>query len=228
MSEKNDNTSLPPMGDTSPAGQPAGLKDYPHKADFQTAADSGLNAEASPGASASDNGNTSGPSPSDFSNVATSQQSESLVVSVKVLYQTTVIVALVCSVLSIYIYHSFFALRVATMDLPGYMMNVRDAVANGVMSQEQVVAAVEAAADATKSVPDRYVLISGDVILGDAKRVLKVPLPAIKSSRYQGQAGQQQGGAPLLQQPGQGGAQGQPLNQPGGQPNILQQLQGNK
>lgn len=137
-----------------------------------------------------------------------------LVVSVKMLYQTAVVAALACSILSVFMYDRFFATKIAVFDYPDFLIRVRNGVISGAISQDQLKNYMELAESKIKSQPRNYVVLSGDVLLGDGKGAKKI------SDGIDIPRGPVQGSGP--QTPGVG----QPLAGQGGQltvPGIQQQ-----
>lgn len=96
-------------------------------------------------------------------------------VTTKFFYQTVVVVSLVASVLSLFVYDRFFATKIATFDFPGYLMSVREKMAlagNAADAEKVLMTGLSTAENIVKNVPRNYVVISGDAILGDSKPAL--------------------------------------------------------
>ena len=105
--------------------------------------------------------------------------SQPIVVTARTLYQTCFVVSLVCSALSVFVYHSYFSVRLATLDLQGYMQGLREAATAGAMTEPQLIAAIDGAADVAKAAAGRYVIISSDVIIGDNRGIKRITLPPL-------------------------------------------------
>jgi len=101
-------------------------------------------------------------------------------VTTKELYQTCCLVSVVVCFTTIALYHQFGATRLAVADLNGYMGKVAQANALGVMSEKQVDEAVDVAGNIINSQRHNVVVLSGDVVLGDAKPVRRIAMPDIK------------------------------------------------
>ena len=97
-------------------------------------------------------------------------------VSVKVLYQAVLAVSLAMSVFSLVIYDRFFTVKIASFDLPGYVMQLREAEAANTITQEQSDKLLKSLRDQIDSLPPKYVVISGDAILGNAPKVERLNL----------------------------------------------------
>ncbi len=124
------------------------------------------------------------------------EQSAQVYVTTKVFYQAIIVVSLVASALSTVVYDRYFATKVAVFDLPGYLMSVREKMAlagNAANAEQILVAGLNEAEKIVKSVPNNYVVISGDAVLGDSK-------PALVLYRYPKKP-QMDSQSPAVQQP---------------------------
>lgn len=97
-------------------------------------------------------------------------------VSVKMMYQSLLIVSVAVSILTVFVYHSFFSVRLASFDLLGYATKLRDAQAAGRLTPQQSDQMLEGIRQQIDALPPKYVVISGDAILGNAPKVEKLDL----------------------------------------------------
>lgn len=95
-------------------------------------------------------------------------------VSVKVLIQAVLFVSLAMSIMSLVVYDRFFAVKVASFDLPAFLLQIKTARAENKISDEQAGKLVDGVRAQIDALPPNYVVITGDVILGNAIRVKKI------------------------------------------------------
>ena len=97
-------------------------------------------------------------------------------VSARMMYQSLLIVSVAVSLLTVFVYHSFVAVRFASFDLLSYATKLRDAQAAGKLTPQQVDQMLETIRQQIDALPPKYVVISGDAILGNAPKVEKLDL----------------------------------------------------
>lgn len=95
-------------------------------------------------------------------------------VTAGVMYQAVIFVSLAVSLLSCFLYDHFLAMKIAVFDLPGYLVRLKADMASGKMTEAQMKQSLDEADRLVNSVPSNIVVISGDVLLGQAKRVQKL------------------------------------------------------
>lgn len=95
-------------------------------------------------------------------------------VSVKVLYQAVLLVSLAVSILSLVVYDRFFTVKFASFDLPGYSLQIKEALAVNKITQEQADGLFENVRKQIDALPPKYIVISGDAVLGNAPKVEKL------------------------------------------------------
>lgn len=95
-------------------------------------------------------------------------------VSVKVLYQAVIFVSLAISVLSLVIYDRYFTIKLATFDLLGYSKLLEEARAANKITNDEADKMLKTVRQQIDALPPKYVVISGDAILGNAPKVEKL------------------------------------------------------
>jgi hypothetical protein len=95
---------------------------------------------------------------------------------------TVILFSIVSSVCSVYIYDKYFAIKLASFDLPAYLKSVQITVSKIDPGQEKEIAAkiqksLSAVEKMITSQPRNVVIISGEVVLGDSKSVKKLEAP---------------------------------------------------
>ncbi len=95
-------------------------------------------------------------------------------ITVKELYQTCVVVSLVSVLVTMTIYHQFFAQRIETFDLTNYIGKIQQAYVAGTINEQGMGDAIQQAADYVNGRPRNRVVVSGESILGDAKSVKRL------------------------------------------------------
>ena len=101
-------------------------------------------------------------------------------VTVGTLYLAVILVSIVVSVISVLAYDRYFAMRVASFDLPGHMLAVKNdlstKVTSGQMTVEQAQQAfgqdLEQVANTVNGAPGNVIIISGDALLGHPRRLI--------------------------------------------------------
>ncbi len=76
-----------------------------------------------------------------------------------------VLVAIICSVLSVVAYDQFFAQKIVALDLKGIVDEVRDQAAAGKITQADVDAKFDAIEGILSSTPKRKVILMGDAVI---------------------------------------------------------------
>ena len=103
-------------------------------------------------------------------------------VTTKQFFTTLVIVSLAVSALTVFVYDRFYSMRIASFDLPGHMLSVRNDLAAKVstnqLTNEQAMDMYGKDLDNVKktidSMPGNVLVISGDVVLGSPRRLIKI------------------------------------------------------
>jgi hypothetical protein len=107
---------------------------------------------------------------------------ERLTVTASVLYQTVIIVSVICSVISLVVYHNYVlphsqSVQIATFDMPGYLKQLQSDMISGKINEQQMLAKLDELTKRIDSLPSNVVVISGDCILGHPKQVRKIDAP---------------------------------------------------
>lgn len=97
-------------------------------------------------------------------------------VSVKVLYQAVILVSLAMSILSVVVYDRFFTVQFASFDMLGYIEQIKVARAANKITAAQADEMFESVRKQIDALPSKYVVISGDAILGNAPKVQKLDI----------------------------------------------------
>lgn len=95
-------------------------------------------------------------------------------VTARVMYQAVIFVSLSMSLLACFLYDRFLATKVAVFDFPGYLVKLKADMASGKMTEEQMKQSLDDVERIVNSVPSNVVVISGDAILGQPKRIQKI------------------------------------------------------
>ena len=85
-------------------------------------------------------------------------------------WSAVVIISLLISVLSVFLYDRFFAQKIIALDMKGYIAKQRDLYMEGKLTDEQFRANVDKLEEAVKSIPANRVAIMGDVVLKNAEQ----------------------------------------------------------
>ena len=116
-------------------------------------------------------------------NVSEPVHIEPMQVTMGILYATVVIVSLMTSVLSVFVYDRFFATRIGTYDLPGHVLWLRNNLVakmqsgaiNEQQAQELMAKDLEGVNTIIKALPRNVIVISGDTVIGSPKRLITIP-----------------------------------------------------
>lgn len=76
-----------------------------------------------------------------------------------------VLVAVVCSVLSVVVYDQFFAQKVVAIDLKGIVEQMKEQVIAGTITEAQVKERLDAVQEVVVSTPKRKVILMGDAVV---------------------------------------------------------------
>ena len=95
-------------------------------------------------------------------------------VSVKVFYLAVLLVSLAMSVFALVVYDRYFTIKFASFDLPGYAMQIQEAQAARKLSEEDAGKLLSNIRQQIDALPPKYVVISGDAILGNAPKIEKL------------------------------------------------------
>ena len=97
-------------------------------------------------------------------------------VTAGIMYQAVIFVSLAMSLLTCFLYDRYVATKVAVFDLPGYLVKLKEEMANGKMTEVQMQESLDRVQRAVNSVQSNYVVISGDAVLGQPKRIQKLSI----------------------------------------------------
>ena len=81
----------------------------------------------------------------------------------------TVLISLIVSAGSIFVYDQFFAQKIIMFDLKGYIATLRDLYIAGKINDKQLQSAIDRIEVVVNSQPKREVIITSDVILGKGR-----------------------------------------------------------
>lgn len=81
-------------------------------------------------------------------------------------FLTIVVVSLVTSAVTVFVYDSFFSQKVVTFDLKGYITTIRDLYISKQIDDAELRRRIDLIEEIVKSTPRRKVIITSDVILG--------------------------------------------------------------
>ena len=85
-------------------------------------------------------------------------------------WPSVIIVSLLISVLSVFSYDRFFAQKIISVDMKGYIARQRDLYLEGKLTDEQFRANIDKLEEAIKNIPANRVAIMGDVVLKNAEQ----------------------------------------------------------
>lgn len=77
-----------------------------------------------------------------------------------------VVVSLVTSAVTVFVYDNFFSQKVVTFDLKGYIATIRDLYISKQIDDAELRRRIDLIEEIVKSTPRRKVIITSDVILG--------------------------------------------------------------
>ena len=83
------------------------------------------------------------------------------------------IISILCSVLSVFVYDRYFAQKVVTFDLKGFIGEQRDLYLAGKLTDEQFKANLDNIEAIMKGIPKRKVVLMGDAVIRNAEVVGK-------------------------------------------------------
>jgi hypothetical protein len=81
------------------------------------------------------------------------------------------------SALTLFAYDRFYATKVAVFDFAGYIEKTRNDVATGKIDNNQMLARLDEVKKMLDSMPSNVIVLAGDTILGNPKKVQKLVLP---------------------------------------------------
>ena len=97
--------------------------------------------------------------------------------SVSISYWGVFIICVAVSALTLFAYDRFYATKVAVFDFAGYIEKTRNDVATGKIDNNQMLARLDEVKKMLDSMPSNVIVLAGDTILGNPKKVQKLVLP---------------------------------------------------
>ena len=79
----------------------------------------------------------------------------------------TVLISIVISAGSVFVYDQFFAQKIIMLDLKGYVATLRDLYIAGKIDDKQLQSAIDRIEVVVNSQPKRKIIITSDVLLGE-------------------------------------------------------------
>lgn len=92
---------------------------------------------------------------------------------------TVLLISVFSSVVSLFIYHYFFALKVAVVDLSGYIIGLRNLYLAGKLDDNGLKMKLDEAINIIKSNENKYVILPAEGVLGRNKNVHVINLPSL-------------------------------------------------
>ncbi len=83
----------------------------------------------------------------------------------------TLLISLLISLASIFVYDRFFVQKIVAVDVKGYIAEQRDLYISGKISEEQLKANIDRMEKVVMSVPKNKVVIMGDAVIRNAEVV---------------------------------------------------------
>jgi len=83
----------------------------------------------------------------------------------------TLLISLLISLVSIFVYDRFFVQKIVAVDVKGYIAEQRDLYISGKINEEQLKANIDKMEKAVTSIPRNKVIIMGDAIIRNAEVV---------------------------------------------------------
>lgn len=97
---------------------------------------------------------------------------------------TAIIISVLSSVLSVVIYHYFFAVKIAIIDLSGYLLSLRDLYVSQKISDEELKARVDAFVDVIKQNEGKYIILNAESVLGRNRNLVVLQPPPLPVDTY--------------------------------------------
>jgi hypothetical protein len=83
----------------------------------------------------------------------------------------TLLISLLMSLASIFVYDRFFVQKIVAVDVKGYIAEQRDLYISGKINEEQLKANIDRMENAVMSIPKNKVIIMGDAVIRNAEVV---------------------------------------------------------
>ena len=83
----------------------------------------------------------------------------------------TLLISLLISLVSIFVYDRFFVQKIVAVDVKGYIAEQRDLYISGKINEEQLKANIDKIEKAVTSIPKNKIIIMGDAVIRNAEVV---------------------------------------------------------
>lgn len=97
---------------------------------------------------------------------------------------TVFVVSILSSVLSVIVYHYFFAVKIAVIDLSGYLLALKNLYVSQKISDEELRAKVDAFVNVIKQNEGKYIILNAESVLGRNKNLVVLQTPPLPISAY--------------------------------------------
>lgn len=97
---------------------------------------------------------------------------------------TVFVVSILSSVLSVIVYHYFFAVKIAVIDLSGYLLALKNLYVSQKISDEELKAKVDAFVNVIKQNEGKYIILNAESVLGRNKNLVVLQTPPLPISAY--------------------------------------------
>lgn len=97
---------------------------------------------------------------------------------------TVFVVSILSSVLSVIVYHYFFAVKIAVIDLSGYLLALKNLYVSQKISDEELKARVDAFVNVIKQNEGKYIILNAESVLGKNRNLVVLQPPSLPANAY--------------------------------------------
>lgn len=97
---------------------------------------------------------------------------------------TVFMVSILSSVLSVIVYHYFFAVKIAVIDLSGYLLALKNLYVSQKISDEELKAKVDAFVNVIKQNEGKYIILNAESVLGKNRNLVVLQPPSLPANAY--------------------------------------------
>lgn len=97
---------------------------------------------------------------------------------------TAVLISILSSVISLIVYHYFFAVKIAVIDLSGYLLALKNLYIAQKISDEELKARMDAFVDVIKQNEKKYIILNAESVLGRNRNIVVLQPPSLPADAY--------------------------------------------
>ncbi|MEM4619494.1 MAG: hypothetical protein QW607_04700 [Desulfurococcaceae archaeon] len=97
---------------------------------------------------------------------------------------TAVLISILSSVISLIVYHYFFAVKIAVIDLSGYLLALKNLYIAQKISDEELKARMDAFVDIIKQNEKKYIILNAESVLGRNRNIVVLQPPSLPADAY--------------------------------------------